>query len=141
MATVLVATGCGTTAGTDAATSPSTAAEATTDSPAASTWPIVIDLNTVMATQDYASAAALTAPGSAAQAYVDYRSDVAAAQQAAGAEPAPDGTVVDDEQAGTVTVTIGSGDDGVTYVWSDFEVDDDADSSPGGPPSRDRSTP
>ena len=121
VATALVAAGCGATAGTEAAPAGPTAP--VTDAPAASTWPVVVDLNTAMASQDYDRAAALTAPGSAAQTYVQYRSDVAEAQQAAGAEAAPDGVVADDEEAGTVTVTIGSGADEVTYVWTDFEVD------------------
>jgi hypothetical protein len=120
--TALVTTACGTAANTDAV--PSATTPEATEATGASTWPVVIDLNTAMATQDFASAAALTAPGSAAQKYVEYRSDVAAAQDAAGAEAAPDGVVVEDEQAGTVTVTIGSGTDEVIYVWSGFEVDE-----------------
>ena len=123
VAAVLVTAGCGTTAGTEASPTPSATTEASTDTTTESTWPVVVDLNAAMAAQDYESAAALTAPGSAAQTYVQYRSDVAAAQQAAGAEAAPDGVVADDEQAGTVTVTVGSGADEVTYVWSDFDVD------------------
>ena len=124
IATALVTTACGTTAGTEAAPTAPATTQATTDAPDAGTWPVVVDLNSALATQDYEVAAALTAPGSAAQTYVEYRSDVAAAQQAAGAEAAPDGVVVDDEQDGTVTVTIGSGSDEVTYIWSDFDVDE-----------------
>ena len=123
VATALAATACGTTAGTEAVPTTPATTQATADAPAASTWPVVVDLNSALARQDYEGAAALTAPGSPAQTYVQYRSDVAAAQEAAGAENAPDGVVVDDEQAGTVTVTIGSGTDEVTYIWSSFDVD------------------
>jgi hypothetical protein len=123
VATALVVTACGTTATTDPASTTTPETEAATDTTAQNGWPVVVDLNAALASQDYDAAAALTAPGSAAQTYVQYRSDVAAAQQAAGAEATPAGVVVDDEQAGTVTVTIGSGDDEVSYVWSDFEVD------------------
>jgi hypothetical protein len=121
-ATVLLAAtaACGSTADDGAATSPT----ATPDRSAlAQAWASVVEFNQAVADSDWPAAEALAVPDSPAAAYVDYRSQVEQAQQAAGAPPAPGGTVESDQAAGTVTVTI-DGDDAPTYVWSGFETDD-----------------
>lgn len=106
--------------------SPDTAVAEETTEPtgeASDVWASTVAFNEALAAARWDEAAALAAPGSPAQAYIAYRTQVDEAQTAAGLDPAATGEVVADEAAGTVSVTV-EGDSGVTYVWSDFETED-----------------
>lgn len=121
-ATALASTGCG-SASDDATSLASADAGVSTDEEATDSgesWSAVVGFSQAVADGDWARAAELSAPDSAAAAYVQYREDVARAQESIGADPAEPLSVTPDSSSGTVTVALS---DDVEYMWSAFDVE------------------
>lgn len=117
-----VTASCGGSPALDTAATASVEVGATRDEPADTRdeeWSSVVAFNEALASGDWDLASDATAPGSAANAYVDYRRQVARAQQSVGVEPAEPVSVIADDSNGTVTVVLN---DDAEYVWSEFDV-------------------